>query len=240
MQEITRAPAKVLVVDDEPQIRRLLRITLESEGYAVREADLGVTGLTEAAIYRPDLVILDLGLPDLSGIEVLKRMREWSAVPVLILSVRTNQLDKVTALDTGAEDYLTKPFDPGELLARLRVLRRRRQSNDEPSVFSFGTIRVDLVGHIVSKGSREVRLTAMEYALLTMLIANRGKIVTHKHILRELWGPRRENQTNYLRVYMRRLRQKLEDDPNLPRFLLTASGFGYRLNAEDTAIGRVA
>jgi two-component system KDP operon response regulator KdpE len=235
VQEESRRRPKALIVDDEPQIRRLLKLTLEAEGYAVREAELGSSGLTEAAFTRPDLIILDLGLPDISGIEFIKRLREWSAVPVLVLSVRSSQLDKVTALDIGADDYLTKPFDPSELFARLRVLRRRLHPNDEPTVVGFGTVQVDLMGHTVTKDGREVRLTATEYALLNLLITNRGKIVTHKQTLRELWGPGCENRTNYLRVYMGRLRQKLEDDPNQPRFLLTASGFGYRLNADGPA-----
>lgn len=228
----TRKSAKVLVVDDEPQIRRLLRLTMEAEGYVVREADTGSAGLTEAAFTRPDVVILDIGLPDMPGTEVLKRLREWSDVPVMVLSVQSGQTDKISALDIGADDYLTKPFDPSELFARLRVLRRRRNQGEEASVVSFGSIQVDLGARVVTKGGREVRLTATEYALLALLVANRGKILTHKHLLRELWGPQREQQTNYLRVYMGRLRQKLEDDPNQPSFLVTASGFGYRLRTD--------
>jgi two-component system KDP operon response regulator KdpE len=224
---------KALVIDDEPQIRWLLKLTLEAEGYNVRIAELGMAGLTEAAFARPDLIILDLGLPDISGIEVLKRLREWSKVPVLVLSVRSSQLDKITALDSGADDYMTKPFDPSELFARLRVLKRRVLAKDEPAIVRFGAVQVDLNAHIVTKAGREVRLTTKEYALLSVLLTNRGKILTHKHILRELWGPRSENQVNYLRVYMGRLRQKLEDNPNQPKYLITASGFGYRLSADD-------
>jgi two-component system KDP operon response regulator KdpE len=225
----TAAMTKVLVIDDEPQIRRLLRLTLESEKYTVREADGGRMGLIEAAGFRPDLVVLDLSLPDMPGQDVLKRLREWTEVPVLILSVSTGQYEKVAALDSGADDYLTKPFDSSELLARLRVLLRRQNSSAEPVVIRFGSVQVNLSAHIVTKGDKEVSLTAMEYALLHLLIANRGKIVMHKNILRELWGPRFENHTNYLRVYMRRLRQKLEDNPEKPQFLTTVSGFGYRL-----------
>jgi two-component system KDP operon response regulator KdpE len=224
-------PTKVLIIDDEPQIRRLLKIALTSEKYSVAEADRGETGLTEAALFRPDLIVLDLGLPDLSGLEVIKRLREWSDVPVLILSVRSDQVDKITALDGGADDYLTKPFDPSELLARLRVLQRRQHSNDQPAVVRFGAIQVDLSSHIVTREGHEVRLTATEYALLSLLIANRGKIVTHQHVLREIWGPRNEHNTNYLRVFMTRLRAKLEDDPSRPKYFLTSSGIGYRLNA---------
>jgi two-component system, OmpR family, KDP operon response regulator KdpE len=227
---------KVLIIDDEPQIRRLLKLTLETDSYSVRDADDGRTGLIEAAAFRPDLIILDLGLPDMPGLDVLKRLREWTKVPVLVLSVCTGQFEKVSSLDSGADDYLTKPFDTSELLARLRVLIRRKQSTIEAVVIRFGSIQMDLNAHVVTKGGQEVRLTAMEYALLHLLITNRGKIVMHKNILRELWGPRFESHTNYLRVYMRRLRLKLEDNPEDPRFLITVSGFGYRLNDKELTI----
>jgi two-component system KDP operon response regulator KdpE len=227
---------KVLVIDDEPQIRRLLRFTLEADGYALREADDGRTGLIEAAGFRPDLIILDLGLPDMPGLDVLKRLREWTKVPVLILSVQTGQFDKVSALDSGADDYLTKPFDSSELLARLRALVRRQNSAIGAVIIRFGNIKMDLSAHLVTKAGEEVKLTAMEYALLYLLVTNRGKIVMHKNILRELWGPRFESHTNYLRVYMRRLRQKLEDNPDQPRFLATVSGFGYRLNDKELSV----
>jgi two-component system KDP operon response regulator KdpE len=232
--------SKVLVIDDEPQIRRLLKFTLETDGYSVREGDDGRTGLIEAAGYRPDLIILDLGLPDMPGIDVLKRLREWTEVPVLILSVHTGQFDKVSALDAGADDYLTKPFDSSELLARLRVLTRRQHSAIGAVVIRLGSISVDLSAHMVTKNGQEVKLTAMEYALLHLLVTNRGKIVMHRNILRELWGPRFESHTNYLRVYMRRLRQKLEDNPEEPKFLVTVSGFGYRLNDKDLVLGQEA
>jgi two-component system, OmpR family, KDP operon response regulator KdpE len=227
---------KVLIIDDEPQIRRLLKLTLEPDHYLVADADDGRKGLVEAASFRPDLVILDLGLPDLSGLDVLKRLREWTKVPVLVLSVRTAQFEKVDALDAGADDYLTKPFDASELLARLRVLIRRKYPSVEAVVIRFGSIEIDLNSHLVTRGGREVRLTAMEYALLYLLITNRGKIVMHKNILRELWGPKFETHTNYLRVYMRRLRQKLEDNPEQPRFLVTVSGFGYRMNDREISV----
>ncbi len=229
---------KVLVIDDEPQIRRLLKFTLETDGYSVREGDDGRTGLIEAAGYRPDLIILDIGLPDMPGIDVLKRLREWTDRPVLILSVRTGQFDKVSALDAGADDYLTKPFDSSELLARLRALSRRQHSESGAAVVRLGSIAVDLSAHMVTKNGQEVKLTAMEYALLHLLVTNRGKIVMHRNILRELWGPRFETHTNYLRVYMRRLRQKLEDNPEDPKFLITVSGFGYRLNDKETTFGQ--
>jgi len=226
----TEAPSlEILVVDDEVQIRRLLRVMLEAAGHKVREADSGQVGLNEVAFRRPDAVILDLGLPDLSGLDVLKRLREWSNVPVLILSVRGAEGDKIAALDAGADDYLTKPFGSGELLARLRVLLRRTQTPEETGAVKFGPVEVDFARRVVTKGGAEVRLTAKEYALLRLLLVHRDKVVTHRQVLREVWGPKAEDQTHYLRVYMARLRQKLEDDPNQPRHLQTESGIGYRL-----------
>jgi two-component system KDP operon response regulator KdpE len=226
------ARAEVLVIDDEVQIRRLLRVTLEAAGYAVRETETGQIGLNEAAYRRPDVIILDLGLPDLPGIEVLKRLREWSRVPVLILSVRGAEGDKIAALDAGADDYLTKPFATGELLARLRAVQRRAQSAEEPSVVRFGTVEVDFARRIVAKNGSEVRLTAKEYALLRLLLMYRGRVLTHRQILREIWGPKAEEQTHYLRVYMAHLRQKLEDEPNRPKYFRTEAGIGYRFSAE--------
>jgi two-component system KDP operon response regulator KdpE len=205
---------------------------LEAAGYAVREADAGQIGLNEAAYRRPDAIILDLGLPDLPGVEVLKRLREWSQIPVLILSVRGAESDKIAALDAGADDFLTKPFGSGELLARLRVLLRRALTPEETGVVKFGTIEVDLTRRVVTKDGAEVRLTAKEYAFLRLLAVHRDKVITHRQILREIWGPKAEDQTHYLRVYMAHLRQKLEDEPNQPRHLRTESGIGYRLVAE--------
>jgi two-component system KDP operon response regulator KdpE len=223
---------EVLVIDDEVQIRRLLRVMLEAAGYGVREADAGQIGLNEAAYRRPDAIILDLGLPDLPGVEVLKRLREWSKVPVLILSVRGAEGDKIAALDAGADDYLTKPFGSGELLARLRVLLRRAQPPEETGVVKFGAVEVDLTRRLVTKNGAEVRLTAKEYALLRLLLAHRGKVITHRQVLREIWGPKAEDQTHYLRVYMAHLRQKLEDEPNQPKFFRTEAGIGYRFSEE--------
>jgi two-component system KDP operon response regulator KdpE len=223
---------EILVIDDEVQIRRLLRVTLEAAGYAVREADAGQIGLNEAAYRRPDAIILDLGLPDLPGVEVLKRLREWSQVPVLILSVRGAEGDKIAALDAGADDYLTKPFGSGELLARLRVLLRRAQTPEETGVSKFGAVEVDFTRRVVTKNGAEVRLTAKEYALLRLLLIHRDKVITHRQVLREIWGPKAEDQTHYLRVYMARLRQKLEDEPNQPRFFRTEAGIGYRFSGE--------
>jgi two-component system KDP operon response regulator KdpE len=223
---------EVLVIDDEAQIRRLLRVTLEGAGYRVREAEGGGLGLTEAATKRPDAIILDLGLPDLPGLEVLKRLREWSRLPVLILSVRGQEADKIEALDAGADDYLSKPFGGGELLARLRAMLRRVQSPEEESNARFGDVEVDFARRVVTKAGTVVKLTPKEYALLRLLLLHRGKVITHRQILRELWGPKAEEQTQYLRVYMTHLRQKLEDEPNQPKYFRTESGIGYRFSGE--------
>lgn len=226
---MTPAKPDILVIDDEVQIRRLLRITLEAAGYAVREADAGQLGLSEAALRRPDAIILDLGLPDLGGLDVLGRLREWSQVPVLILSVLGEESQKIAALDAGADDYLTKPFGGGELLARLRVLLRRSHPADEASIVKFGPVEIDLTRRTVVKNGADVKLTAKEYAFLRLLVIHRGKVLTHRQILRELWGPNAEDQTHYLRVYMTHLRQKLEPEPATPRYFKTESGIGYRL-----------
>jgi two-component system KDP operon response regulator KdpE len=219
----------VLVIDDEVQIRRLLRITLEAAGITVIEADSGRIGLEEAARSHPDAVVLDLGLPDLPGLEVLKRLREWSRVPVLILTVVAGESDKVAALDAGADDYLTKPFGSAELTARLRAILRRVIDENEPTVVTFGNIEVDLAARVVRRSGAEVRLTAKEYAMVRLLVMHRGKVVTHVQMLRELWGPNSEDNTHYLRVHMTHIRQKLEEEPHHPRHLKTESGIGYRL-----------
>ncbi|MGH7995754.1 MAG: response regulator [Opitutaceae bacterium] len=223
---------EILVVDDEVQIRRLLRVTIESAGFAVREAESGQAGLAEISYRRPDAVILDLGLPDGPGLGVLRRLREWSRVPVLILSVRGQDEEKIAALDAGADDYLTKPFSGGELLARIRVMLRRTQPPDAVKFVRFGSVEVDLVRRVVTRSGTEVRLTAKEQAFLRLLILNAGRVLTHRHLLRELWGPKAETQTHYLRVHMARLRAKLEAEPNRPRHLRTESGIGYRLVLE--------
>jgi two-component system KDP operon response regulator KdpE len=225
---------EVLVIDDEPQIRRLLRFTLEDAGYAVREAETGQGGLNELARQAPDAVILDLGLPDLPGLELIKLLRAWSTTPVLILSVFGQEGSKIAALDAGADDYLTKPFGGGELLARLRALLRRIKPAVASSTFCFGTVKVDFVRRRVTKRSQIVKLTAMEYALLRLFITHRGKVLTHRQILRELWGPKAEGQTHYLRTYMLRLRRKLEDELDALKFFHTESGIGYRF-VSDTA-----
>ncbi len=228
----TAAPITILIIDDEIQIRRLLRVTLEAHGYRVREAESGRPGLNEIALQPPDGIILDLGLPDMDGTEVLRRLREWSKVPVLVLSVRDREDDKIAALNAGADDYLTKPFGGGELIARVRAIMRRAQPGGEPALVKFGHIEVDLAGRIVRRDGEEVRLTAKEYGLLRLLVQHRGKVVTHRHILRELWGPNAEENTHYLRVFMTHLRQKLEQDPHEPRHLRTDAGIGYRLVVE--------
>ena len=226
---MSSAKMTILVIDDEVQIRRLLKITLEAAGIAVVEADTGRIGLEEAARSHPDAIVLDLGLPDMSGLEVLKLLREWSKVPVLVLTVLATEADKVSALDAGADDYLTKPFGSAELLARIRAILRRMPEENEPSSIKFGDIEVDLSARTVRKAGAEVRLTAKEYAMLRLLVIHRGKVVTHGQMLRELWGPKAEDNTHYLRVHMTHIRQKLEAEPHKPRHLRTESGIGYRL-----------
>ena len=225
---MTAAKPEVLIIDDEVQIRRLLRVTLEAGGYRVREAENGSLGLNEAAVARPDAVILDLSLPDLEGLEVLRRLREWTQLPVLILSVRGDEAGKIAALDAGADDYLTKPFGGGELLARLRVLLRRVQPAGELSVVRFGDVEVDFAKRHVMKAGAEIRLTVKEYGLLRLLLQHRGKVVTHRQLMRDVWGPGHEDDTHYLRVHMANLRKKLETTAEQPAFLRTESGIGYR------------
>ena len=222
---------RVLVVDDELQIRRFLRIALEANGYRVYEIDRGGAAIQETARLRPDLIILDIGLPDIDGLEVLRRLREWTSTPVIMLSVRDADRDKVAALDAGADDYLTKPFSVDELLARLRVAQRHAQPGPLAAVFAQGDVTVDLSRRHVTKGDREVKLTPTEYALLRLLIQHAGRVLTHRQILKEVWGPEYTDETHYLRVYFGQLRQKLEDDPARPRLILTEPGVGYRLAA---------
>lgn len=221
-----------LVIDDEVQIRRLLRVTLEGNDFRVCEAATGKDGLIEAAQCRPDVVLLDLGLPDMDGVSVLTRLREWSKVPVVVLSVRDREEDKIAALDNGADDYVTKPFGTGELLARVRVALRHAQPAAELTVFRTGDLQVDLTSRIVTRKGKELKLTATEYSLLRLLVQHAGKVLTHRQILREVWGPNYSEQTHYLRVYMGHLREKLEPDPSQPTLLITEPGVGYRLMAE--------
>jgi two-component system KDP operon response regulator KdpE len=217
-----------LVVDDEVQIRRLLRVVLESENYQVFEAETGQQGLMEIAGRRPDVILLDLGLPDFEGLEVLKRLREWSEAPVIVLTVRDDVQEKVAALDAGADDYVTKPFSTPELLARLRAAQRKTRPEEEISVFKTGDLVVDLTTRVVTRAGREIKLTATEYALLRLFVRHPGRVLTHRYILREIWGPKSEQHRQYLRVYVTHLRQKIESDPARPSLISTQPGIGYR------------
>jgi two-component system KDP operon response regulator KdpE len=228
-------PPLVLVVEDEPQLMRFLRATLTAHGYRAVEAATGAQALVEASTRGPDLVLLDLGLPDIGGIEITRRLREWSAVPILVISARGQERDKVEALDAGADDYLTKPFGTSELLARMRVALRhagRVAGDDGESVFEAGELRVDVGKRLVYRRGEEVRLTRTEYRLLVALVQHAGKVMTHRQLLKQVWGPGSANETHYLRVYMAQLRHKLEDDPARPRHLLTETGVGYRLRVD--------
>jgi two-component system KDP operon response regulator KdpE len=226
---LSAAPV-ALVIEDEPQIRRFVRTALESESWRVVEAATLKDGLSEAATRRPDLVVLDLALPDGDGIELVRSMRGWSGSPILVLSARGEEKDKIQALDAGADDYLTKPFGIGELLARVRALARRgaRSESGEP-VFRVGDIEVDFANRLVKRAGQTVRLTPIEYRLLTLLATNAGRVLTHRQILREVWGPAHVEHEHYTRIYMGHLRRKLEADPAQPRFLLTETAVGYRL-----------
>jgi two-component system KDP operon response regulator KdpE len=220
----------VLAVDDEPQIQRLLTIALEADGYRVTTASTGQEGLAQAAQRHHDVILLDLGLPDISGLLVLKQLREWTQTPVIILTVQEGEAEKIEALDGGADDYVTKPFNTGELLARMRAaLRRTNKGRSEEPVFKSGDLTVDLSSRVVTVKGEPVKLTATEYNLLRLFIQHAGKVLTHGQILREVWGADNQNRTQYLRVYMARLREKLEPDPNAPPLFLTEAGVGYRL-----------
>lgn len=223
---------QVLVVDDELQIRRFLRVSLEAHGYAVHESATGHDAITMTAQVRPDIVILDLGLPDMDGIEVLHRLREWTTTPVIVLTVRDSDADKVSALDTGADDYLTKPFSTAELMARMRTALRHAQPADVDQVFTCGRLTVDLTRRIVTVGGEQVKLTPTEYALLRLMIRHAGRVLTHQQILREVWGPEYVQETHYLRVYFAQLRQKIEENPAMPEILITEPGVGYRLQMQ--------
>ena len=218
-----------LVIDDEVQIRRLLRVVLESADYQVHEAETAAQGLTDAATRRPDVVLLDLGLPDSDGVNVLRRLREWSKVPVIVLSVRDDEEGKVAALDAGADDYVTKPFSSAELLARLRAAQRKTRPEEEISRFKSGDLIVDLTTRVVTRAGHEMKLTATEYALLRLFVRHAGRVLTHRQILREIWGPKSEEHRQYLRVYVTHLRQKIERDPAPPELVKTEPGIGYRL-----------
>lgn len=222
----------LVVIEDDPPIRRFLRTSLGAYGYTVHEAENGRQGIVEAGVRKPDLVILDLGLPDMDGVDVIKAIREWSMMPIIVLSARDAEQQKIAALDAGADDYLTKPFGLGELLARLRVAMRHSARNPESSqaeVFVSGQLKVDLLKRQVHLSDQEVHLTPIQYRLLSVLVKNAGKVLTHQYILKEVWGPSYAENSHYLRIYMSQLRQKLEADPAQPQYLLTESGVGYRL-----------
>lgn len=222
--------SKVLLIEDEKQIRRFVRLAIEEEGCVVVEAETLGRGLIEAGLCKPDLLILDLGLPDGNGIDLIRDLRGWSEVPILILSARSQEVDKIDALDAGADDYLTKPFSVGELRARVRALLRRQHRHGEEvtPVVTFGQVDVDLSRRLVTRAGEAVHLTKIEYRLLATLLSQPGKVLTQRNLLREIWGPSYVESSHYLRVYLGRLRQKLEDDPTQPKHLLTETGVGYR------------
>ena len=232
---MTDVPTYILVVEDEPQMQKFLRMSLASEGYRVVEALKGQQGIDLARTHNPDLVLLDLGLPDMDGTDVTKALREWSAKPIIVISARGQEEDKIRALDAGADDYLTKPFATGELMARIRVALRRTahagQERPEP-MLAVGALKMDLDKRQVFKGGEEVHLTPNEYKLLTVLMKNAGRVLTHRQLLKEVWGPAYATQTQYLRVYMVQLRHKLERDSARPQYLVTEPGIGYRLKVE--------
>jgi len=219
-----------LIIDDEVQIRRLLEITLTSNGFKISEASTGKDGLVAAATQNPALIILDLGLPDTDGIEILKKIREWYQKPIIILSVRSSEDDIISALDNGANDYLTKPFRTGELLARIRVALRHSNENEDKPELIFGSLTLDLPNHVARKNGEILRLTSTEFSLLALLARNSGRVLTHQSILKEIWGFGYIGQTQYLRVFVAQLRKKIEDDPAKPKLLITESGIGYRFH----------
>ncbi len=222
--------ATVIVIEDEPKIRRFVRMSLESEGFQVFEADSVKRGLIEAGTRKPDMAVLDLGLPDGDGVDFIRDLRTWSEIPVIVLSARTTEADKVAALDAGADDYLTKPFGAAELMARVRAqLRRRTRAGKEgKTICEFGRIRVDLARRTVERDGQPVHVTPIEYRLLTCLLASPDSVLTHRQLLRQVWGPSHAEDSHYVRVYMGHLRKKIEDDPSQPKHILTEAGIGYR------------
>ena len=229
---MTDASPVIVVIEDDPAIRRFLRTGLTAQSFKVFEASHGRQGIIEAGVRKPDLIILDLGLPDMDGVDVIKSIRQWSAMPIIILSARSSEQHKIDALDAGANDYLTKPFGLGELLARIRVAMRHSISSlaqDQHGIFSTGELKVDLLKRQIFVGNKEVHLTPIQYRLLSVLIKNAGKVLTHQYLLKEVWGPSYRDNSHYLRIYMSQLRQKLEADSTQPHYLLTESGVGYRL-----------
>jgi len=226
---MTKPPLRVLVVEDEAEIRRFVRLALEAEGLEVHEAETVQRGLIESGARRPELVVLDLGLPDGDGVDFIRDLRTWSEIPVIVLSARSAEGDKIAALDAGADDYLVKPFGTGELLARVRAqLRRSSHHGDDEPVLSFGDVTVDLARRVVQRGGQPLHLTPIEYRLLTHLIAHPDRVLTHRQLLKAVWGPAHADDIHYVRVYMGGLRKKIESDPSMPRHLLTETGIGYR------------
>lgn len=223
-------PDTILIIDDEVQILRLLEITLSSNGFKVSEAVTGKDGLVAAATHNPALIILDLGLPDIDGIEILKKIREWYQKPIIILSVKNSEDDIISALDNGANDFLTKPFRTGELLARIRVALKNSKGNATDPCLAFGTLTIDLVNHVARKNEEILKLTSTEFSLLALLAKNSGRVLTHQSILKEIWGFGYIGQTQILRVFVAQLRKKIEDDPTKPSLLITESGIGYRFH----------
>lgn len=219
----------ILIIDDELQIRRLLEITLSSNGYKIIQAINGKEGLVAAATYSPSLIILDLGLPDIDGQEIIIKLREWFFKPIIVLSVRNLEPDIISALDNGASDFLTKPFRTGELLARIRAALRATENKIDASVLELGNLSIDMVGHLVRKNNEIIKLTATEFSLLSLLAKNRGRVLTHQYILKEVWGYGYLDQTQYLRVFVAQLRKKIEENPSKPVLLITESGIGYRI-----------
>lgn len=220
---------RILIIDDELQIRRFLRVALSSHGYVVKEVASGSEGLDDAIVFAPDIIVLDLGLPDIEGLEVIKQLREWSKTPIIVLSAKEQEQDKIAALDEGADDYVTKPFGMGELLARIRAALRHTIEAEEEPVLSFEDLVIDLAHRQVKVAAGEVKLTPTEYELLKNMALNAGKVLTHRYLLRTIWGPTYENDIQYLRVYVGQLRRKVERDPSRPVHIITEPGVGYRL-----------
>jgi len=231
---VTTAGPRILLVEDEAQMRRFLRASLTANGYRLVESATGKDALAQATAYNPDLILLDLGLPDMDGLEVTRSLREWTQVPIIVISARGQEQDKIEALDGGADDYVTKPFGTGELLARLRVALRHadRASGETDSIIEVGELKIDLARRQVFVAGKEVRLTPIEYKLFSVLMKHSGRVLTHRHLLKEVWGPTSVDQTQYARVYMAQLRHKLERDPARPRYLVTEPGVGYRLKVD--------
>lgn len=222
--------AEILIIDDEPSIRKLLEITLESNDYKVNSASTGKEGIVLAATHPPDLVLLDIGLPDMNGHEVLKNLREWYQKSIIILSVENDEYNIVNALDNGATDYLTKPFRSGELLARIRAAIKRNANSKNNIIIHIDELEIDLNARIVKRNNIEIKLTSTEYNLLVLMAKNEGKVLTHQYLLKEIWGLTYANETQYLRVFIAQLRKKIEANPNMPKYIITASGIGYRFN----------